>query len=473
MTLHAPPPLRFLAYFAGLLVLFGCATPVPPSDSDILRDALPDGTAIPAAWSTSGAPTSAISGGWVSQFRDPTLTNLVREALQNNRDMAVAVARVEAAMQTIVISGAAQFPQVGLGGQAQRSEIRDTDGRIDFDRSSLVRGGAVAAVWELDIWGRLRSNRAATVARADSIADDALYMQRSIAATVARSWVMNIELARLAAVSRDATAVYEDLLTITDEKEAAGVVSDFDVVQVRSRLSAAKATTSNIQSDQNDAIGSLEVLLGRYPALNLKPASGFPRMPGALPASGLPLSLLDRRPDISAARNKVKAAFFDVKVAQLTRLPSISLSAAGGTLVDPNLSLLGTNPEFFRIGASLLQPIFTGGALAADVNRMSAKQSAAVAEYGQTVLEAYKEVEEALANEKVLRAELANWQASLKDSTQALELANDRYVQGTIDMTGLLVLQQFQLERRVSVIQAEAALLTNRILLYTALGESI
>ena len=101
----------------------------------------------------------------------------------------------------------------------------------------------------------------------------------------------------------------------------------------------------------------------------------------------------------SAARNRVKAAFFDVKVAELTRLPGISINAAGGTLLDPNLALLGTSPEFLRIGVNLLQPIFAGGAIDANIARMTAKQAAAVAEYGQTVLEAFREVETALANE--------------------------------------------------------------------------
>jgi outer membrane protein TolC len=195
-------------------------------------------------------------------------------------------------------------------------------------------------------------------------------------------------------------------------------------------------------------------------------------MPASLPDSGLPLSLLDRRLDVVAARNRVKAAFFDVQVAELTRLPGISLNAAGGSLLDPNLALLGTSPDYLRIGVNLLQPIFAGGAIDANIARMSAKQAGAVAEYGQTVLEAFREVETALANETALRAELANWRESLQDANEALALANDRYIEGTIDMTGLLFVQQFQLERQVSVIQAQSALLNNRVLLYMALGES-
>ncbi len=290
-------------------------------------------------------------------------------------------------------------------------------------------------------------------------------MQQSIAATISRSWIANVELVRLIAVSRKAAKNYGDLLVLTNEKEAAVQVSDFDVLQAQSRLAAAKAATSGIQTTQNEAIGSFEVLLGRYPSLTLRPSSTFPSMPSALPSSGLPLYLLDRRPDISAARNKVISAFFKSEEASLTRLPSITLNTAGGTLFEPNLALLGANPEFLRIGVGLLQPIFAGGAIEANIARMSAKQRAAVAEYGQSVLEAFNEVETALANEKVLRQELAHWRNAFKDSTEALELVNDRYFQGTIDMTGLLFLQQLQIDREVDVIQTQAALLNNRVLL--------
>jgi NodT family efflux transporter outer membrane factor (OMF) lipoprotein len=468
----ARSPLGSLAAVSGFLLFAACDTPTPPSNGAILQEALPAETVVPAAWSTSGAPSSAVNGDWVSTFRDATLTNLVNEALRNNRDLVAAVARVEAAVQMVVISGAALQPQIGLQACAQSSRLTD-DGLFAGDRTNQVSGATIAASWELDLWGRLRSEQAVTAALANSIADDAGYLQQSIAATVARSWIANIEVAQLAAVSRDATAVYEDLLTLTNDKAAAGQVSDFDVVQARSRVAAARASTNQVQSAQNEAIGTLEVLLGRYPGLTLRPASSFPRMPSSLPASGLPLSLLDRRLDVVAARNRVKAAFFDVQVAELTRLPGISLNAAGGSLLDPNLALIGTSPDYLRIGVNLLQPIFAGGAIDANIARMTARQAAAVAEYGQTVLEAFREVETALANERALRAELANWQESLQDANEALALANDRYIEGTIDMTGLLFIQQFQLESQVNVVQAQAALLNNRVLLYMALGESL
>ena len=187
----------------------------------------------------------------MASFRDPNLTHLVNEGLQNNRNLVAAAARVEAALQTVIISGAPLLPEVGLDVGTQRSEL------TNINRSSTSKGAVLAASWELDIWGRLRSDRAATTALAKSIADDARYLQQSIAATVARSWIANIELARLIAVSRQATGVYADLLMLTNEKLAAGTVSNFDVVQARSHVAAAKAATSQIQTTQNGAIGSL------------------------------------------------------------------------------------------------------------------------------------------------------------------------------------------------------------------------
>lgn len=451
-----------------VLMLGGCELAEPPGAPELLEEALPVTTQIPAKWATSGVPTSAVQGNWVGTFRDPAMAKLVQEGLTNNRDMVAAAARVEAALQTTIIAGAPIFPQVGaeLGRQSSDLDLRNRD------ISTTTSGGALAASWELDIWGKLRAGRASSIARARVVSEDAAYLQQSLAATIARSWIGNIEIERLIAASQKAATDYANLLQLTEDREAVGQVSDFDVVQARARLSAAKAATSDLKSMQNAAIGDLEVLLGRYPSLSLNPATRFPHMPAALPASGLPLSLLDRRPDIAAARSKVVAAFFSTEEAKLTRLPGITLTAASGELFDPDLALLGTTPRFDRIGISLLQPIFAGGAIDAEIARMSARQKAAVAEYGQTVLTAFNEVETALANEKALRRELANWQNAYADSTTALEFANDRYVQGIVDMTDVLFLQQFQIERQVNVIQTQAALLNNRVLLYMALGES-
>ena len=185
-----------LAAGVGLLVLAACDTPVPPSDDVILQDALPERHGrYPPHGPPPARRVQRSNGDWVSTFRDANLTSLVNEALRNNRDMVAAVARVEAAAQMIVISGAALQPQIGLEAGGQSSRLTD-EGLFDVDRTNQVRGATIAASWELDVWGRLRSDQAATAALANSIADDAGYLQQSIAATVARSWIANTEIAQ-------------------------------------------------------------------------------------------------------------------------------------------------------------------------------------------------------------------------------------------------------------------------------------
>jgi outer membrane protein TolC len=182
--------------------------------------------------------------------------------------------------------------------------------------------------------------------------------------------------------------------------------------------------------------------------------------------------LLDRRPDVLAAHDRVIAAFYDVEVAKLARLPAISLSAAAGRLFDPSLAIIGANPDFLRLGIALLQPIFQGGALQAQVFKMTSVQAEATAAYGQTVLNAFAEVETKMANESLLSQRLAESRAAYKNATEAVSVGIDNYKAGTIDMVGVVNLTEFAVGRRIDVIQSQAALLSNRVALYLALGES-
>lgn len=455
---------RHLRYLL-LAALAGCTLAEPPDDTVILAEALPETTTIPAVWATEEATTVETEGSWVASFQDPELQALVDEALANNRDIQAAAARVQAALQTVNIAGAPLLPSVSLGGGTQYSR------NSQLSDSYHVSGAALEVTWEVDLWGKLRSGQAAAEALAAATENEAEYARQSIAATVARLWITNIEIAQLIALAQTAIDDYTELVDLTREKEAGGQVSTFDVVQVEGRLKAALSVQNQLQARANEVISALEVLLGRYPSLTLQPTDEFPRMPDALSA-GLPLSLLDRRPDVIAARNQVIAAFYNVEVAKLARLPGITLAAAGGRLFDPSLALIDTDPFFFRIGAGLLQPIFEGGALEAQVAEMTAEQAAATAEYGQTVLTAYGEVEALMANEQLLRQGLADWQASYADAEEALRLGNYQYLAGAIDMVSLITVIEFSLGRQLDVIESEAALLRNRISLNLALGES-
>ncbi len=159
---------RLIGAGLAMMTVLGCELTTSQTDAELLQEALPVNTTIPSKWATSGVPTSAVKGNWVSSFRDSNMAALVQEGLQNNRDMVAAAARVEAALQTAVIAGAPLLPQAGLDAGSQSSELTNRD----ISRSKS--GAIVAASWELDIWGKLRSGQASSAALARTVADDAL-----------------------------------------------------------------------------------------------------------------------------------------------------------------------------------------------------------------------------------------------------------------------------------------------------------
>jgi len=455
-----------LVMAACLLVqLGGCAIEDPPGQRAVLDQALPPTTTIPRNWSAKTANPAAVDQGWVSTFNDPTLTSLVHEANANNLNLQATAARVDAAREALVIVGAPLFPAVSL--DVSGKETHDIGANETFKH----HGGKLNVSWELDVWGRVRSGQAASTAGYEAAAEDEAFARLSVAALVARSWYVNSEWLQRIELAKQEIFIYSSLLKIVREKRKAGQVDLIDVYQAEASVKAAQVGLVGAQEKSSTAIRSLEILLGRYPSQELKAKARYAKAPPEVPA-GLPASLLSRRPDVLASERLVVAAFYNVQVAKLSMLPAISLTGRAGRLVDPGLSLLGLSPDFYQLGANLLQPIFEGGALQAQVKVASAEQRAAVASYGQAVLLAFKEVETALANEDFFRRRLRYLDAELKDRIETVRIATEKYRAGNIDLQSLLQFQEKRLAVQEEVITAQGAILTNRIDLYLALGGS-
>ena len=451
---------------AGLsLQLSACAIKDPPSQQLIVNEALPPGTSVPSRWVARNANRAAVTQGWVTTFHDPILSALVAEANANNPDLAATAARVDAAREALVIAGAPLFPAISLDATGKRT--RD----LDAGETLKHRGGRLNILWEVDVWGRIRSSQAASVAGYEAAAEDEEFARLSLAALVARSWYVNSELIQRIALARQEIRIYSELLKLVREKRKAGQVDLIDVYQAEASVNAAQAGLVQAQEKSSTAIRSLEILLGRYPGHELKARNSYVTPPPTVPA-GLPASLLSRRPDVLASERLVAAAFYNVQVAKLSLLPAISLTGAGGRLVDPGLSLLGFTPDYLQLGANLLQPIFQGGALQAQIKVASAEQRVAVASYGQSILLAFKEVETSLANEEYLRRRLDYLNAELNDRTQTVRIAYEKYRAGNIDLQSFLQFQEKQVAVQEEVIVAQGAILTNRIDLHLALGGS-
>jgi hypothetical protein len=206
--------------------------------------------------------------------------------------------------------------------------------------------------------------------------------------------------AQLLALSEQAVTVYSELLRLVKARRAAGKDTDLNVVDMQANVDSALGSVEAARQSYGDARRSLEALLGRYPAAEIEAAMNYTPDPPPI-ASGIPAALLQRRPDVIATERLVLAAFRKTEAAKLALLPDFSIALTGGRLADPLLTLLRLNPWLATAAIGAAIPVYEGGALEAQVRIATAQQAQAVARYGSVVLTAFREVETALATERV------------------------------------------------------------------------
>ena len=450
------------ATLLGVLVS-GCALTPPPAHQANVAAALPAGTQVPGGW-VSDAVAGPVTNGWLAELADPSLDALVAEALRNNTDLRAAASRVIAAQQAAVVAGSRLYPWVGvnLGGN-----VTHDDGGTTNESSKAYLGVG----WELDVWGRLRAERSAADAGAEAVALDYAWARQSLAATVARLWYLNIEANQLVALAGAAVDVYQKLTDLVQVRTDAGKVSNLDLTFMRAKLESAQSNLEATRAAQASARRGLETLLGRYPAAEIAVADAFlPLAPP--PEADVPGAMLLRRPDLLAAEQRVLATFRQQEAAELSLLPDFSLSLAGGRLGDQILTLLDVNPWLAAAGIGVNVPIYEGGRLDARVAIATANQQAAVAAYGTAVLDAFREVENALADDGYYAARVPWETRALADRTDSVRIATLQYTAGRLDLLWVGELQAAQIGNQQSLITLQTMQRINRIRMYLALGSS-
>jgi multidrug efflux system outer membrane protein len=465
MTLLSPSGFLRCGLICALIVILpSCALWKPPSHSQIVTSALPEGTTIPPQW-TAGGNRKEVGDNWLRSFHDPGLDAVVAEAIANNLDLRKAAAQVEIARQNVVVVASKMKPQVGV--DLSYSGLRDDVQGHDHWYES--KAGLAGVAWEADVWGKLRAQRAVAEAGYEATALDYAFARQSLAATTAKSWYLTVETSQLVALTEQSVRIYADLLTLVKTKRDLGKVSDLDVVEASANLNVAQSSLRQAQASASEARRELEVLVGRYPAAEVKVARNFAVIPPPIRA-GLPSLLLERRPDIVAAERLVLAAFRAEEAAKLALLPSFSLTLDGGKLSDRLLSVLQINPWIVHAVVGMSVPIYTGGALQAQIKIASAQQQRAVAGYGSVVLTAFREVENGLTNESLLAQRLQFEKKALSDRTEAVRISRLQYEAGEIDLLSVLQLQNDQITTQGNLISLKNSQLANRINLHLALG---
>lgn len=443
---------------SGLVLLaLGCATAPAPETPEILEEALPESTEIPEEWSAEAEDTGYVDDGWIASFGDARLEALVDEALANNLDLRLAAAEVERAAGLARVAGAALKPTVSFAG-----DIAETGGDSRVSGTSYSAGVAVS--WEADVWGRVRAGAAAgEEALAASVADYE-YARQSLAAATAKSWFLATESQMQLDLAAETVEIFRELLELVETKERVGRISMQDVHLARADLASAEEALRQARSAMEQAVRSLEVLLGRYPSAEVQTPRALVPVPPPIPV-GLPSEILERRPDLVAAERRVAAAFYQREEARLTRLPRFTLNAGvGGS--DALSNAIGS------LGAGLFAPLFTGGALAGQLEAASADQEAAIASYGRAVLQAFQEVETSLSNDRLFAERQHYLETVVAENERAYELAKLQYDVGRVDLLSVLQMQARWLGARISLIRIQNERLSQRVNLHLELGGS-
>lgn len=447
---------------AGALAFSGCALQPTPSGEEMTDAALPPGAAIPLKWS-AGGNSGSVSHGWLKTFKDRRLNQIVAEGIAHNPNLRSAAAKATAAREQVTVIAAQMKPLVGADIGA--STIREDD-RNDWFHSQK---GLLGVSWEPDVWGRVRSQSSAAEFAADAAELDYAYARQSLAAAIAKSWFLTTETLQLEALSERFVAINSELLELVEARFKAGKVDNLDVTESKADLSNARSQLVTTKRLAAEARRNLETLVGRYPAAELRAGMDYAAVPPPI-RSGLPASLIQRRPDVVAAEMQVLAAFRDQESARLALLPNFSFGLDAGKISDGLISLLRLNPWMLHATVGMSVPIYTGGALEAQIRIADAKQQQAIANYGATVLEAFKEVENALGNGPLLDQQLKYDEQSLKDRSEAVRLAKIQFKAGKITLLSVLQLQQAEIASESALIKLRNARLANRINLHLALG---
>jgi len=453
---------RASVLFGLAWLLAGCATVGP----DYQRPP----TELPPAWSPTeavAAPAAPLDAEWWRRFDDPLLTQLVERALAANTDVRIARARLRAARASSAQAESLLWPSVNAYGSATRSSSGGQDAVSSY-------GLGFDAAWEIDLFGGLR--RGVEAAAADAMASAATLASTrvSLAAEVARSYVLLRAYEVRIAITRANLDNQSQTLQIAQWRAQAGLVGQIDVEQARANREQTRAQLPLLQDAATQTINALAVLLNVAPP-TLAPelqAAAAAAMPSAAaqPLAGIPADLLRRRPDIVAAERSLAAATARIGVAEAALYPSLSLSGTLGLQGAVLSALSGSGAATRLIAASLGAPIFDAGRLRQQVVIRTAEQEEALAAYEAALFGALRDVENA-------RASLANGRArgealalAVQAARNAAQLANFRYRSGLVDFQTVLDTERSVRTLEDSQATTQADTVIALVQLYKALG---
>lgn len=448
-----------------LCLLAGCKAAGP--DYRAPEAAVP-AAALPEGVEAGATLTPEEAAAWWGVFGDAALSGLVNRALEGNRTLRGAVAKVREARARLGISRAGLLPEVDAAGAYTRFRNSDTAG-VGGDGDRYRAGFDVS--WEADVFGRRRREVEASQAAFEAEYATLENAWVSLAAETARTYVQLQTVRQRYAVAQTNLALQAQTFELVASRAKAGLGDELAVEQARYNLERTRASLAGLKAEEEAALNALAVLTGAMPG-ELREAAGPAPIPAAAPRvlAGIPADLLRRRPDVRAAERRLAAQTARIGVAEADFYPTLRLNGSVGLETLEASDFFRGESHFFSLGPSLYWPVFHGGSIRANVEVQNALQEQALAAYEQTVLEAVRELRDALSDYAREYERLAALGRAAEAARRAVALAEEQYRNGLSDFNNVLDAQRSLASLEESVAVCEGAIAGHLIRVYKALG---
>ncbi|MBE0626943.1 MAG: efflux transporter outer membrane subunit [Burkholderiales bacterium] len=444
------------------LMLAGCTTMIPGYE----RPAAPIAQNYPgatAAQAPGGAAASQIE--WQSYFGDARLKRLIEVALNNNRDLRVAVLNIEQARAQYQLRRSDELPTLGIGAAGSRQP--GPGGSI----VSTYSAGLVVPAYELDFFGRVRSLSAAALAQYLGTEEARKNVQIALISSVASSYLNMLADDGLLAVTRSTLLTREESLKLTRLKFDAGAASELDYRQAESLFEGARAALALLTRQRAVDENALVLLLGQSMPADLPPGQSIAgqTLINELPV-GLPSEVLVRRPDVRQAEQQLIAANANIGAARAAFFPQITLTGSAGSASSELSGLFKSGSFAWSFAPQLLLPIFDAGRNQANLELANVNREIAVAQYEKAIQTAFREVSDALAGRATLGVQVRAQAAQVNAEAVRFKLADLRYRNGVANYLDVLDAQRALFVTQLALVQVQAQEVQNQVALYKVLG---
>lgn len=497
MRLLEIPPMPYLkpvAVFAASALVVGCG--LPPAPGEVMP-----ADSIPLEWSDGAGPSIGEDTSWAvewwSAFEDPVLDSLVSVALSRNLDLAEAVARIDEARARVGIATADLLPAVNGAANATRSEQPANAGFIGGifgggsndslppDSSSAAPSGpdrfaftdytaSLTLSWELDLWGRIRRDRAGAIADLTAGEEDYRAIRIGIVSETIRTYHEVLDLQRRVEINREVVDALTERADLAESRYGQGLVSSFELYQIRAQLRSFSLDLPASQSALADAERRLVLLAGGFPGdlddllSRADAAGGIGQTPP--PPAGIPADVLVQRPDVRAAAQRLEGARQRVGARKASLFPTLTLSSTVGLQANEPDNLFQLDQWFNNLAAGLTAPLFQGGRIRANISVAEAQYAQQVVGYTRAVLTAVGEVEATFTQYEAQQDLFETITAQLAEAEAGLAVQSDRYAAGVGGYADYLDALGDALTVRASAVRARRDLAFARLALHRALG---